>query len=71
LSFHADKKVYNENGNFVKEIVMTSIMPFPGYAEDKTEIKSGTLNVTITSHEAGTTYIKTFKYSGKTKSDLP
>ena len=38
LSFHADKKVYNENGNSVKEIVMTSVMPFPGYNEDVTKI---------------------------------
>jgi len=41
--------VYNENGNYVKEIVLTCTMPFPGFAEDKTEIVSGPLTVTLTS----------------------
>ena len=51
LSFHADKKVYNENGKYVKEIVLTCTMPYPGYGEDKTEIDSGPLIVTVTSKE--------------------
>ena len=43
--------VYNENGKYVKEIVLTCTMPYPGYGEDKTEIDSGPLIVTVTSKE--------------------
>jgi hypothetical protein len=54
-----------------KEIVISCVMPSPGYSDDKIIVESGPLTVTFTTLQAATSYRKTMRFATNNAAHLP